>query len=141
MKYQQGFTLLEVIMVIAALSILTIIWIYTTDPIRTINKVADVRIQSDVADLEKGLQEYLFVNESYPVTISTSAEQICNTGSDTITRSAIDCDGFVDLRPLVPSIMTEIPRHPDVAETSGGSGYAIQRNSTTNMVEVVVWEE
>lgn len=62
-----GFTLIELVIVIGLLSVLFSFAIFVIDPLAQINKANDARRKSDLALIQKALEEYYQDNGSYPM--------------------------------------------------------------------------
>ena len=102
-----GFTLIELIVVVAILGIIASIVILAIDPVQMLKKSRDAKRLSDMTNIVKALNLYLLENEVYPGTTAQYGESegltnpSCNTNNCTgWDTSAIDCDGdgikFID---------------------------------------------
>ena len=129
---QKGFTLLEILLVIAAIGILAAIVLVAINPNRQLAQARDTVRQSDINTIYKALEQYLLATGSYPSSVSTTPGYICNTGSEQV-GGATNCSGRVDLRELVPTYIAAIPR--DTQATGTSSGYNVFIN-TNNRVAV-----
>lgn len=69
LKFNRGFTLIELMVAIGMLSILAAGLITMLDPIGKIKKANDARRMSDLSQLQKSLEIYYQDNESYPPNI------------------------------------------------------------------------
>ena len=129
---RKGFTLLEILLVIAAIGILAAIVLVAINPTRQIAQVRNAQRRSDINAIYKALEQYLIDNQTYPTDITDSKKVICDTGSKTTTDTLepIDCTDKVDLRVLVPTYLAEIPTDP-----SGGV-YEVYINSENNRIAV-----
>jgi type II secretion system protein G len=65
-KRQSGFTLIELITVIAILSILAVGTLAILNPFEQFKKASDSRIKSDLAQIQKALESYYEDKGSYP---------------------------------------------------------------------------
>jgi len=132
-RERKGFTLLEILLVIAAIGILAAIVLVAINPNRQIAQARNAQRRSDINTIYKALEQYLIDNKTYPIGIGNTASPICNTGSKT-TADTLDptnlCDGKVDLRVLVPTYLSSIPKDP-----SGGV-YEVYINSANNRIGV-----
>ena len=68
-KFQKGFTLVELMVVIGMLSIIAGGLITMIDPIGKIRKANDAKRMSDLSQVQKALEIYYQDNESYPPSI------------------------------------------------------------------------
>lgn len=71
-RKQMGFTMIELIIAIAVLAILAALTIATLDPFAQIQKSNDARRKSDLAQLQKVLEQYYSDNGQYPPSIDNS---------------------------------------------------------------------
>jgi prepilin-type N-terminal cleavage/methylation domain-containing protein len=131
-REQKGFTLLEILLVIAAIGILAAIVIIAINPTRQISQARNAVRQSDINTIQKALEQYLIDNKAYPTSISTTPRYICNTAS--LQTEGPACTGFVDLKVLVPNYIAAIPRDPQA--TGDSTGYNIVINPNNNRVSV-----
>ena len=118
----KGFTLLEVLLVMALLSILFIIIIRDLNPNNIISEINGNRIEADALTIYQALEQYALKNNAYPEAIknmpNNSSAHICKTsatscinsfGSNKINLSSI----------LVPIYMSKIPEYSTNADNSG----------------------
>ena len=133
---RKGFTLLEILLVIATIGILAAIVLVAINPNRQIAQARNAQRRADVNTIYKALEQYLIDNQSYTVGgtgITTTTKNVCKTGNKTTTDTLSPttlCDGKVDLRVLVPTYIAGIPVDP-----SGGE-YKVSINSTNNRISV-----
>ncbi len=120
-KRNQGFTLLEILLVIAAIGILASIVIVAINPLKQIGKTRNAARYSNINTIQKALDQYYIANGRYPEGILTEYQEICVDGDIT------EC---VDLNELVPTYIAEIPRDPE------GGGYKIAINLENNKISV-----
>ena len=131
-KYKKGFTLLEILLVIAAIGILAAIVLIAINPNKQIAQARDTVRQADINTIQKVLEQYLIDNKAYPISISTTPGYICNTAS--LQTGGPACTGFVDLKVLVPNYIAEIPRDPQATGTN--TGYIVSINPSNNKIYV-----
>jgi len=132
-KQNKGFTLLEILLVIAAIGILAAIVLVAINPNRQIAQARNTVRQADINTIQKAVEQYLIENGSYPSSISATPGYICNTGTEQVNGST-NCSGRVDLRELVPDYIAGIPRDPQATGTS--TGYNIVINPNNNKIAV-----
>jgi prepilin-type N-terminal cleavage/methylation domain-containing protein len=133
MRQNKGFTLLEILLVIAAIGILAAIVLVAINPNRQIESAKNAVRQSDINTIQKAIQQYSIDNGGvYPAGIEIGAKAICNTGSqkstDTLNPANL-CDNKVNLKSLVPDYLASIPE-PD------SNYYYIIKNNNSNNIEV-----
>jgi prepilin-type N-terminal cleavage/methylation domain-containing protein len=115
---KKGFTLLEILLVIAAIGILAAIVIVAINPNRQLSQVRDTQRQSNVNNIQKALTQYSIDNSIYPLAITDEGQEICAPGG------SVDC---IDLSSeLVPVYLAQIPVDSDA--TGDGSGYRVGIN-------------
>ena len=136
-KQNKGFTLLEILLVIAAIGILASIVLVAINPNRQLAQVRNAQRRSDINTIYKALEQYLIDTGSYPNSINTNFKEICNTGSqkstDTLNPLTL-CDNKADLRVLVPNYVASIPIAP-----SGGV-YRVGLNSNNRIAVYTIGE-
>ncbi|MEY2986151.1 MAG: hypothetical protein RJB24_380 [Candidatus Parcubacteria bacterium] len=79
----KGFTLLEILLVIAAIGILAVIVLVSINPNRQLAQVRNAQRRSDINTIYKALEQYLIDNQSYPAGIEGTAKDICINGNTT----------------------------------------------------------
>ncbi|HAT73903.1 MAG: hypothetical protein US30_C0003G0003 [Candidatus Moranbacteria bacterium GW2011_GWF2_36_839] len=119
-KNKSGFTLLEILLVVAAIAILAGIVIVAINPSKQLGDTRNSQRWSDVNTLLNGVYQYSIDNKGVlPASVVALADDtatpICST-----TGSACTTAGFVDLGVVITDqkYMTAIPRDPQCAVTS-----------------------
>jgi prepilin-type N-terminal cleavage/methylation domain-containing protein len=129
---QNGFTLLEILLVVAAIGILAAIVIVAINPQRQLGKVRDAERQSEVGTLKDGIEQYsLDKNGEYPSEIEVNTyKEVC----DTEAVAPSNCpDYYVDLSGLVPEQLAAIPRDPQASDTNEDTGYEVGKDGNGNI--------
>lgn len=131
-----GFTLLEILMVVAALAILSGIVVLAINPSKQLGQTRNSQRSVDVNTILNAVYQYSVDNDGdLPSSIPTSADcsgvatnEICKTGGT--------CTGLVDLSVLTNNeeYIVSIPVDPQ-GETANGAGYHIAQ-STNGRVTV-----
>ena len=81
-RQNKGFTLLEILLVIAAIGILAAIVLVAINPNKQIEAARNAKRKSDINTIIKAIQQYSIDNNGQnPTGIETGAKAICNTGS------------------------------------------------------------
>jgi general secretion pathway protein G len=123
-QIQKGFTLLEILLVIAAIGILAAIVIVAINPNRQLSQVRDTERRSDVNALSKAMEQYLIDYGSYPTGITNEYQPVCN---DAITTDCIDLSGD-----LISTYLADVPEDPDPTNP-----YYIAINPENNKISVI----
>lgn len=127
-KIAQGFTLLEILLVVAAIAILAGIVIVAINPGKQLADTRNAERRLDTKTILNAVYQYSIDNKgSFPASLPTSDTEICKTGGS--------CSGYVDLSALVPAYITAMPVDPSVTSSSG-TGYSILLNNSTNRITV-----
>lgn len=127
MRQQGGFTLLEVLLVVAVLAILAGIVIVAINPGKNLADTRNAQRQTDVTTILDAVYQYsLDNNGSVPASITTTATEICATG-------AASCTGLVDLGVVTANekYLVAIPKDPQCSTTcaTNGTGYKISKTA------------
>ncbi|OGH07960.1 MAG: hypothetical protein A2W22_06860 [Candidatus Levybacteria bacterium RBG_16_35_11] len=77
---KKGFTLLELIIVIAVIAIISTVVMTAVNPIAQFQKANDGRIKSDLAQLQRALESYYEDNGRYPTSVDFEIQTIADPG-------------------------------------------------------------
>jgi prepilin-type N-terminal cleavage/methylation domain-containing protein len=151
-KRSNGFTLLEILLVVGIIAILAGIVIVAINPSKQLATVRNAERKSDLKQLNNAITQFYIDNSFYPAstTLSTTTlKEICNTGSVSATTTAVTgvtCAslGLINLSELVPTYITAIPTDPTGTSSplafiptayaaSAGTGYAVGKRVTNQL--------
>ena len=130
-KKQTGFTLIEVLLVIAILAILAAVTIIAINPAKQLAKTRDTQRSADVYSILNALHQYAVDHDAaFPIEITTTNLEICRTTS-------VTCIDLYDLSVLTNNqeYMISMPIDPrcpyDGAYCSdNGTGYFVQKTAS-----------
>jgi len=129
-KYKsKGFTLLEILLVVAIIAILAGIVIVAINPAKQLGSTRDAERKSDINTLYKAVNQYLIDKGTPPLTITTTLTPICDPNQS--------CSG-INLSILVPTYLSSIPTDP-LATTD--TGYAIAKVNGNVFVVALLTEQ
>jgi type IV pilus assembly protein PilA len=117
---KKGFTLLEVLLVVAVIAILAGIVILALNPAKQLAESRNAQREVDVNTILNAVWQYSIDNNgTIPSGITATATEICKTGGT--------CTGLVDLGVLTTNeeYLVSIPVDP-TGESTNGAGYEIQ---------------
>ncbi|MEI7620401.1 MAG: FISUMP domain-containing protein [Candidatus Falkowbacteria bacterium] len=119
MNPKKAFTLLEILLVVAAIAILAGIVILAINPSRQLAKTRNTQRSMDVNTIQKALYQYSIDHNSLSGVVSTTPTEICRSG-------ASSCSGLIDLSFLTNNsvYLTSLPTDPQVV-SSNGTGYMV----------------
>lgn len=125
MNARKGFTLLEVLLVVAIISILAGIVILALNPTKQLGDSRNAQRRVDVNTILSAVYQYSIDNNgNIPSAITTTATAICQTNT-------VSCTGYIDLTVLTTNekYLVAIPRDPSITATTGTAGYTIVKDS------------
>lgn len=128
LRSQKGFTLIEILLVVAAIAILAGIVIVAINPGKQLGDTRNAQRQSDVNAILSAVSQYALDNNGVlPASILASSTEICLQG-------AASCTSLVDLSILTVNskYVTAIPSDPQKV-TANGSGYFISKDANNRI--------
>jgi len=121
---QGGFTLLEILLVVAAIAILAGIVIVAINPAKQLGDTRNSQRRADVNTILNAVYQYSIDNNgTLPSSITTTATEICKTGGT--------CTGLVDLSVLTNSekYLISMPKDPNGTCNTNGVCYEIYKTA------------
>ncbi len=129
-KKTKGFTLIEILLVIAIMAILAAIVIVAINPAKQFGEAQNVQRQSDVrAILDATIQYSLDNSGALPSGIPVGTT--CNNDGQPICQVDVVCEGGVSLDSLISGrvYLTDLPTDPTAGDVEV-TGYSIMQNSS-----------
>jgi prepilin-type N-terminal cleavage/methylation domain-containing protein len=135
---QKGFTLLEVLLVVAIIAILAGIVIIAINPSKNLADTRNAQRAQDVTTILDAVYQYALDNNgAVPAGIGSSAAEMCKTGTAGATCTAAS---LVDLSTLTSSgkYIASLPIDPSCPTNcnANGIGYTIVKSATTSRITV-----
>lgn len=131
-----GFTLIEILLVVAAIAILAGIVILAINPNKQLGDTRNAQRKADVNTILNAVYQYTIDNDgTLPTTITTTLTEVCATG-------AASCVGLVDLSVLTTNekYLTSIPLEPQKTNVNG-VGYMIKKSVNGRITVEAQFEE
>ena len=134
-RNNRGFTLLEILLVVAAIGILAGIVILALNPAKQLGDTRNAQRKVDVNTILNAVYQYTIDNNgTLPASITTTATEICATGGT--------CTGLIDLSALTTSekYLTAIPVEPQKTNANG-AGYTIKKSANSRVTVAAQFTE
>lgn len=131
---QKGFTLLEILLVVAAIGILAGIVILALNPSKQLGDTRNAQRQSDVTTILNAVYQYSIDNNgSFPAGLDSdnASPQVVGTGAGctcTATSTTAAAQKCANLSALVPTYLVGIPQDPTTGLASS-TDYYINRDA------------
>lgn len=129
---RQGFTLIEVLLVIGIIGILAAIVIIAVNPVRQLAQAENAQRRSDVNSILNAIYQYAIDNDgSLPSTIASTT---CSSASSICRTAASDCTNGVSLAVLTNSetYLVSMPIDPDETVATS-SGYKVAKSGNARV--------
>lgn len=127
----KGFTLLEILLVITLIGILMSIALVAINPNRQLAQARNIGRNVDINNINNALELYKIKNRGVLISkVTGQYQEICDTGTKSLEDSLPSndyCTGRLDLRDLVPTYITSIPR--DNPASTGSTGYEVAKDN------------
>lgn len=131
-KTNKGFTLLEILLVVAAIAILAGIVIVAINPGKQLADTRNAQRRSDVTTILNAIYQYSVDNNGQiPSGINTDTTCDANTAANEVCTEGSTCTTGTDLSPLSANdeYIVAVPQDPTAA-TADGTGYYVIQSST-----------
>ena len=125
LRSQKGFTLIEILLVVAAIAILAGIVIVAINPGKQLGDARNADRRSGVTTILNAVYQYSIDNNgTLPAGITASSTEVC-------ASDAASCTGFIDLSVLTVNgkYLVGIPSEPQKVNANG-AGYRISKNAS-----------
>lgn len=137
-RKQKGFTLLEVLLVVAVIAILAGIVIIAINPSKQLGDSRNTQRQADVNTILNAVYQYTLDNNgSFPAAVTGTPTELCKS---TVTPANCTSSSLIDLTAVVSSgkYIVSLPIDPLCPTNchANGTGYRISRDGTTGRVTV-----
>jgi len=137
---QAGFTLLEVLLVVAIIAILAGIVIIAINPGKNLGDARNAQRSADVNTIINGTYQYVLDNNGVLPTVGarSGAVAISATPTEICSTSAVACTGLVDLTVLTASgkYIVALPKDPQCPTgcNANGVGYTIASTTGNRLI-------
>lgn len=132
----RGFTLLEILLVVAAIGILAGIVILALNPAKQLGDTRNAQRKADVNTILNAVYQYTIDNNgTVPAAITTTSTEICDS-------EASSCTGLINLGVLTASekYLTAVPVEPQKTNANG-AGYLIKKSANGRITVEAQFEE
>lgn len=128
-KKNEAFTLLEILLVVAAIAILAGIVILAINPTKQLGDTRNAQRSADVTTILNAVYQYsLDNNGSIPAGITTTVAPICNTTGASCTGGVVD----LGVLTLNGKYLVAIPKDPSIT-TGVSAGYTIAKDANNRV--------
>jgi type IV pilus assembly protein PilA len=136
LKRLPGFTLIEILLVVALIALLAGIVIIAVNPSKQLADGRNARRRADVSTILNAVYQYSIDNNGLPTTIQENSD-CSGTASNEICATGGDCTNLTDLSALTTNetYLPALPIDPSIGGTPNNTGYFINID-TDNRVTV-----
>ncbi|MEK7188005.1 MAG: type II secretion system protein [Patescibacteria group bacterium] len=137
---RSGFTLIEILLVVAAIAILAGIVILAINPNKQLGDTRNAQRSADVTTILNGVYQYALDNDgNLPTTVTSTGATCGSVSGQEICKTGGVCTGLTDLSTyLVTSTakyLVSMPLDPG-SSTTNGTAYYVWKSATTNRITV-----
>lgn len=124
---KRGFTLIEVLLVVAIIGLLAAIVILAINPGKQLGDSRNSQRKADINTILNAVYQYYVDENELPSTVSAAETEICKT-------NASSCTSLIDLSVLTTDekYLTSMPTDPTGVSTNG-TGYRIKKSSNNRV--------
>lgn len=131
----KGFTLIEILLVVALIAILAGIVIIAINPAKQLSDTRNTQRKIDVKTIIDAIYQYTINNNgTIPVAIPTGSTCPGNTTSE-ICQTGGNCTNFIDLSVITNNskYIVKMPSDP-IYSTTNGTGYSIVKTTDNRLI-------
>lgn len=132
-KRSSGFTLVEILLVVAIIAILAAIVIIAVNPARQLAQTRNAQRSVDANTILNAVYQHLIDNRGNLISeITASPKEICLTGTGVASAT---CTGLAELTHITREerYLVRIPEDPSGATTTFGTGYQIYKSANSRV--------
>jgi prepilin-type N-terminal cleavage/methylation domain-containing protein len=129
MRNTKAFTLLEILLVVAAIAILAAIVIRAINPSKQLGDTRNAQRHSDVQAIMDAVYQYAIDNDGTLPSVIASGGACTDTGNEICKTGASSCTGLTNLTDVTGNqkYLVSIPIDPQ-EDSASGTGYNIHKN-------------
>jgi len=125
----KGFTLVELLIVIAVIAILAAVIYVAVDPATRFAQARNADRWSSVNSVLNAYIKYMVDNDgAHPVTLSDDTYYMIGTAAGTCSAQSTGTN-FIDLSGLTTKYIAEIPHDPELAGSEAYTNYYVQKDT------------
>ncbi|PIS40451.1 MAG: hypothetical protein COT26_03300 [Candidatus Kerfeldbacteria bacterium CG08_land_8_20_14_0_20_43_14] len=134
-KNHKGFTLLEILLVVAAIGILAGIVILAINPSKQLADTKNAQRRSDVTTILNGVYQYAIDNSGVvPAAVTSGTTCAAAVATQEVCKTSGTCTGLTDLSALTTNgkYLVAMPTDP-TSSTTNGTGYHIFKDANNRI--------